>query len=87
MAYERLGWWRVGLQNERWGEAMGNFNYGATANIFFGSSPLTIRSGAGVAQLMFNPGGSDGGIPFLVPPYGDAANDVPDINAGINGGC
>ena len=66
-------------------EAMGNFNYGATATVFFG--PLTIQSGAGVAQLMFNPGESSGGIPFFTSPYGDAADDVPFVLAGISGGC
>lgn len=68
-------------------DRMGSFNFGATGNVFFPNSPTTILSGAGVVQLVTNPSGSDGGIPFLTPPYGDDQQGQREISQGINGGC
>jgi RHS repeat-associated protein len=67
-------------------EAAGNFNFGATGSVFF-SNPITLLSGAGVVQLLTNPLNSSGGIPWLIPPYGDEQGDQVDITAGINAGC
>lgn len=64
---------------------MGNFNYGATGSLFFG--PTTLLSSAGIVQLLTLPSNSSGGIPFVMPPYGDESGDQQDITAGINGGC
>lgn len=66
-------------------DMMGNFNFGATGTQFF--NPTTILSGAGVVQLVTNPSGSDGGIPFVTPPYGDDNQGQQETSAGINGGC
>jgi RHS repeat-associated protein len=71
----------------RGNDMMGNFNFGATGDVIFPNSPTTILSGAGVVQLVTNPSGSDGGIPFVLPPYGDDALGQSEIQAGIDGGC
>lgn len=81
------GAWDYKLSGQPGSEDMGNFNFAATGNIFFGPSPLTLRSGAGAVQLLTYPQGSSGGIPFLLAPYGDAINDQQAITAGINGAC
>jgi len=80
------GRWDYKLTGKSGTEAAGNFNFGATGSMFF--SPITLISGAGVVQLATNPANSSGGIPFFLAPYGDdAVNDIPNILAGINGGC
>ena len=73
------------LSGQPGSEAQGNFNFGTTGTLFFGST--TLHSGAGIVQLLTLPSGSDGGIPFLVPPNGDAWDDYADIQAGIDAGC
>jgi hypothetical protein len=70
----------------RTNDMLGNFNFGATGTIFF-SNPTTLLSGAGVVQIVTNPSGSDGGIPFLIPPYGDDVQGQQEISQGIHGGC
>ena len=66
-------------------ETEGNFNYGATGSVMF--SPRTLLSAAGAVQLVTNPSVSDGGVPFISPPYGDQIQDQNDIKAGIAAGC
>jgi Bacterial toxin 44 len=66
-------------------ERNGNFNFGATGSLLFDSR--TLLSGAGVVQLLTLPSASDGGVPFVSPPYGDQIKDQNDIKAGIAAGC
>jgi len=67
-------------------DMMGNFNFGATGNVLI-SNPTTILSSAGTVQLIANPSGSNGGVPGLIPPYGDDTAGQAQIMDGINGGC
>jgi hypothetical protein len=66
-------------------EEIGNFNYGATGAVLFGSNIL-LRA-AGAIQLITLPSASDGGNPFGSPPYGDQVQDQRDISAGFSGEC
>jgi len=79
------GAWDYKTSGQPGSEQMGNFNYGATGSVFF--SPLMLKSAAGIVQLLTLPSNSSGGIPFLLPPYGDEAGDQADIQAGITAGC
>jgi hypothetical protein len=68
-------------------EAMGNFNYGATGNVLLSDDPLMLCSAAGIVQLLlWNPRGSDGGIPFILLSYGDSNDDQSTIKDGRDGG-
>jgi hypothetical protein len=79
------GKWDYKQSGQPGSEMMGNFNFGATGSDFF--SPTTLLSGAGIVQLLTLPSNSSGGIPFVMPPYGDESGDQIDIQAGIDAGC
>lgn len=66
-------------------DMMGNFNFCATGSVLFDQT--TIFSDAGTVQLLTNPAGGQGGMPFVSPPYGDDLLGQEETKQGINGGC
>ena len=66
-------------------DEMGNFNYGATGSVLFGTELL--QRAAGGFQLMSDPSRSDGGTPLTGFPFGDQFLDQQAIIDGANAGC
>jgi hypothetical protein len=66
-------------------EPQGNFNFRATGSILF--SDYALGNGAGFAQKYLGDSSKSEGILFIKAPYGDQPSDVPDVTAGIDGGC
>jgi hypothetical protein len=54
-------------------EAFGNFNYGATGRVLFGSE--TLQRAAGAVQYLTGPRNSAWGVPWGAAPFGDQPID------------
>jgi hypothetical protein len=83
--WDYKSYYKPGTQDYRYALAFGNYNFGAVLQSF-GFSYSFTQSAAGMAQIAICAGGGDcgTGMPFVIYPYGDQANDAATIRKGYD---